>query len=292
MKEVFPGIFLETAYPPYNLVLIDTSHGVIAIDIPPRPVHAVNWLEQARSALGEIRYAIMTDASPERQMATAFWDVPIIATETTLRLMEAYDEDRERRSFIEDLTARYEDELNLIEHVEPRKPTLAFDETFRLYTDDRYLELSTSEGGAAPGSLWVFVPDQSLLITGDTVAVEDPPPLDLTPDSKAWLNSLGLIAHRRSVEHIIPGRGSGPITQEEIEPHRELMRVLRRSARKLAHGTSELDLAETAQDLGQTFFKGHGQVAVKRLQAGLEHLVAEVESEESSDDEESEDNGD
>jgi hypothetical protein len=70
------------------------------------------------------------------------------------------------------------------------------------------------------------------------------------------------------------------------------MRVLRRSARKLAHGTSELDLAETAQDLGQTFFKGHGQVAVKRLQAGLEHLVAEVESEESSDDEESEDNGD
>ena len=282
MKEISPGIFLETAYPPYNLVLIDTSQGAIAIDIPPRPVHAVNWLEQARSALGEIRYAIMTDASPERQMATAFWDVPIIATETTLRLMEVYDEDRERRAFVEDLAARYEDELNLIENVAPRKPTMAFDEALRLYVDDSYVELSAIEGGAAPGSLWVFVPDRDLLITGDIVAVEDPPPLDLTPDSKAWLDTLGVIAHRRSVEQIIPGRGPAPITQEEIEPHRELLRVLRRSARKLAHGTSELDLAETAQDLGQTFFGAQGQVAVKRLQAGLEHLVAEVKREEST----------
>ena len=50
MKEIFPGIFLETAYPPYNLVLIDTVRGAVAVDIPPRPVHAVNWLDRARRA--------------------------------------------------------------------------------------------------------------------------------------------------------------------------------------------------------------------------------------------------
>jgi glyoxylase-like metal-dependent hydrolase (beta-lactamase superfamily II) len=283
MKEVFPGVFLETAYPPYNLILVDTDKGAIAIDIPPRPVHAVNWLEQARSALGKIRYAVMTDASPERQLATAFWDVPLIATETTLRLMEAYDDDRQRRDFVEDLTARYGDELDLIENVEPHKPTLAFNASLRLYIDDRYLELSSIEGGAAPGSLWVFLPDQGLLMTGDTVAVEDPPPLDLTPDSKAWLNALGIIANRRSVEQIIPGRGPAPIKPGDIEPQRELLRVLRRSARKLVRGTSELTLAETAQQLGETFFSEQGQVAVKRLQAGLAHLVAEVEAENAED---------
>lgn len=289
MQEVFPGIFLETTYPPYNLVLIDTDKGAIAVDVPPRPVHAVNWLEQARSALGKIRYVVMTDASPERQMATAFWDVPIIATETTLRLLEAYDEERVRRDFVEDLAARYGDELDLVENVEPRKPTLAFDDALRLYIDDGYVEFSTVEGGAAPGSLWVFVPDQGVLITGDIVAVEDPPPLNLTPDSKAWLNTLGVIAHRRSVEQIIPGRGPSPIKPEEIEPQRELLRVLRRSARKLARGTSELSLPETAQEMGETFFSEQGQVAVKRLQAGLEHLVAEVEREQSSDDESEDD---
>lgn len=292
MKEIFPGIFLETAYPPYNLVLIDTDKGAIAVDIPPRPVHAVNWLEQARSALGRIRYAVMTDASPERQMATAFWDVPIVATETTLRLMEAYDEDRERRAFVEDLAARYEDELGLIENVEPHKPTLAFDDALRIYAGGGYVEMSSIEGGAAPGSLWVFVPDQGVLITGDTVAVEDPPPLDQTPDSKAWLNTLGVIAHRRSVEHIVPGRGPAPITREDIEPQRELLRVLRRSARKLARGTSELSLAETAAELGDTFFGDQGQIAVRRLQTGLEHLVAEVRNERESEDEESEEDSD
>ena len=279
MKEIFPGIFLETAYPPYNLVLIDTVRGAVAVDIPPRPVHAVNWLEQARSALGSIRYAIMTDASPERQMATAFWDVPIIATEKTLRLMEAYDEDRERRAFVEDLTARYEDELSLVENVEPRKPTLAFDEELRLYTDGGYVSLSTIEGGAAPGSLWVFLRDQGVLITGDTVAIEEAPPLNLTPDSKAWLNTLGVLAHRRSVDHIIPGRGPAPMTREDIEPQRELLRVLRRSARKLVRGTADLSLAETAEQLGERFFSEQGQIAVKRLHTGLEHLVAEVRGE-------------
>ncbi len=289
MQEVFPGIFLETTYPPYNLILIGTDRGAIAIDVPPRPVHAVNWLEQARSVLGKIRYAVMTDASPERQMATAFWDVPIIATETTLRLMETYDEERNRRDFVEDLAGRYGDELDLVENVEPRKPTLSFNHTLRLYADDGYVEFATAEGGAAAGSLWVFVPDRGVLITGDTVAVEDPPPLDLTPDSKAWLNTLGVIAHRRSVEQIIPGRGPSVITPAEIEPQRELLRVLRRSARKLARGTSELSLAETAQELGQMFFSKQGQVAVKRLQAGLEHLVAEIEGEQSSDDESEDD---
>ena len=43
MQEIAPGIFVESAYPPYNLGLIVTERGPIVIDMPPRPSYAWAW---------------------------------------------------------------------------------------------------------------------------------------------------------------------------------------------------------------------------------------------------------
>lgn len=276
MKEVAPGFFVESSYPPYNVVLITSDQGGIVVDLPPSPMHAMNWLEQARGIAGTLRYVILTGASGERQMGTAVCDVPIVATETTLRVMEAYDEDRPRREFLDSLAERYPGEIDAFDSLAPRKPMLAFNEIVTLYADGRALQLE-AVAGAAPGSLWIWVADEGLLIAGDTVVSETAPPMTEVSDSKAWLDTMTSLAHRAAIKMIIPGRGAVTIPKAEIEPQREFMRVMRRAARTIAHKDADnLGLTRTAQELGQTFFNRQGQKAVREIKAGLERLVAEI----------------
>jgi glyoxylase-like metal-dependent hydrolase (beta-lactamase superfamily II) len=285
MKEVAPDIFVESTYPPYNLVLIKTEKGGLVIDIPPNPVQAMNWLEQARATAGGLRYVVLTDGGRDRQMATAICEVPMIASEATLRVMEAYEDERAQRDFIEELSTRYPEEVEAIDNLEPRKPTVAFNEHFTLYAETRTFEFEVVDG-AATGSLWVFVPEEKLLITGETVVGDAVPMMSTVPDSKAWLNTMTSLAHREGVKQIIPGRGRAMIHRAEIEPQREFMRVMRRAARTLARKSgSGLSLSQTAQELGQTFFNAKGQQAIKEIKAGLSHLVAEVEAQDANEEE-------
>jgi glyoxylase-like metal-dependent hydrolase (beta-lactamase superfamily II) len=285
MKEVTPGFFVESSYPPYNLVLIITDRGGIVVDLPPSPMHAMNWLEQARGVAGTLRYVILTDGTRDRQMGTAVCDVPIVATETTLQLMKAYDEDRPRRDFMDDLVAAYPDEVGAFDNLEPRKPMLAFTEAITLFSGNHDFQIETV-AGAAPGSLWIWAADEELLIAGDTVVSDVVPPMVDVPDSKAWLNTMTALAHHAHVKTIIPGRGAFAISKAEIESQREFMRVMRRAARTIAHnGSDNLGFKRTAQELGQTFFNRQGQQAVKQIKAGLEHLVVEIEALEMAKDE-------
>jgi len=139
------------------------------------------------------------------------------------------------------------------------------------------LTLETVEG-AEPGSLWLTVPGHHLLFAGDTVAVDEPPPLERTADSKAWLNSLGHLAKRSKIYQIVPGRGKAPILRGDVEQQREFLRVMRRTARTLAHKRqNNVNYTQPAQDLGQIFFNQSGQKAVKRIRHGLERLVLEIQ---------------
>ncbi|MBN1247896.1 MAG: hypothetical protein JXC32_09575 [Anaerolineae bacterium] len=286
MKEVISGFFVESSYPPYNLGLIATETGGIVIDLPPNPMHTMNWLEQARGTVGDLRYVVLTDGGRDRKMGTVACDVPIIGTEGTLRALAVYDEDRPRRDFLEALISRYPEEAGAFESLSLHKPMLAFSEAFVLYAGDWELHFEAVEG-AAPGSLWICLPDKELVIAGDTVVSGAVPPMAETPDSKAWLNTMTSLAHRQTVRSIIPGRGDALIPRAGIEPQREFMRVMRRAARTIARkGDDNLGLSRTAQELGQTFFNHQGQQAVKAIRLGLEHLVAEVAAgqEDASDD--------
>jgi glyoxylase-like metal-dependent hydrolase (beta-lactamase superfamily II) len=285
MKEIAPGIFVESSYPPYNLVLIATSQGGIAVDLPPNPVHALNWLEQARATVSPLRYVVMTDAKRERQLATASCTLPIIATTATLQAMAIYSEERARREFTEALALHYPEEVAGLDRLLPHKPAIAFDDSFTFHAEGRTVRFESIKS-AAPGSLWLLVTDQGLLIAGDTVVHDTVPSLAFTANSKAWLDTLATLSHRHAVKAIVPGRGGPMITNGDIEPQREFMRVMRRAARTLLRkGANGLSLAQTAQELGQTFFNRQGQKAVKEIRAGLEHLIEELASEEPDKDE-------
>jgi len=285
MQEIEPGIFVESNYPPYNLGLIVTDHGSIVIDIPPRPSHAWAWQQQVEEVAGKPRYAVLTDASLERQVAASLWNVPIIGGEALLRALIAYDE-RSWREMLQAYVIQHPEEADEVLQIKPHPPTLILDKHFLLHYRTPPLEFESVAGGA-PGSMWLTVPELGLIFAGDTIAVDEPALLERTPDSKAWLNTLSNLARRTTVRHIVPGRGKVPIQQSDIEPQREFIRVMRRTARTLA-GNNNFRLIECAQDLGQTFYNAQGQKAVRRIRMGLERLVAEIHQMKAAADEERE----
>ncbi len=274
MQEILPGIFVESRYPPYNVGLILTPHGPLVVDIPPRPGHAWAWQEQVEQVAGRPRYAIITAATIEKQIAASLWDVPLIATTEMLRLITTRDE-REWREMVQTFMTQYPDETDQWLQLHPHPPTLTFDQRMSLHYGNSALELEAI-AGAAPGSLWLILPECGLLFAGDTVVVSEPPVLDNTPNSKEWLNTLSVLARRTRIRQIVPGRGKAPIQHGDIESQREFLRVMRRTARTLA-ANNGVHLAQCAQDLGQAFYNAQGQRAVKRIKAGLEHLIAEIQ---------------
>ena len=273
MQEIAPGIFVESAYPPYNLGLIVTDDGPIVIDVPPRPSHAWAWQQQVEEVAGKPRYAVLTDASLERQIAASLWNAPLIAGEALLRALLDYDE-RSWRETLQVYVIQHPEEAEEVLRIKPHPPTLILDKHFLLHYRTPPLEFESVAGGA-PGSLWLTVPDHSLFFAGDTIIVDEPALLERTPDSKAWLNTLSNLARRTTIRHIVPGRGKAPIQHSDIEAQREFIRVMRRTARTLA-GSNSFRLIQCAQDLGQAFYNAQGQKAIRRIRAGLEHLVAEI----------------
>ncbi|MBN1873513.1 MAG: hypothetical protein JXA33_04725, partial [Anaerolineae bacterium] len=232
------------------------------------------WQQQVEEVAGKPRYVVLTDATLERQIAASLWNTPIVAEEVMLRTLTAYDE-RGWREMLQGYIAQNPEEIEDVIRLKPHPPTLAFNRHFLLHCCIPPLEFESVAGGA-PGSLWVTLSEHGLFFAGDTIVVDEPALLEHTPDSKAWLNTLSNLARRSTIRHIVPGRGKAPIQHNAIESQREFMRVMRRTARTLA-GHNSFQLVQCAQDLGQTFYNAQGQRAVKRIRAGLEHLIVEIQ---------------
>jgi glyoxylase-like metal-dependent hydrolase (beta-lactamase superfamily II) len=276
MKEIAPGIHVESAFPPYNLVLIQTQESVVVVDIPPKPVDAMNWYEQILGLVDHIDFVVLTDASLERQIAAMLWDIPIIASETLYSALAVYDDERARRDLVQRFQEMYPEAEKFVDQLKPRRPMLAFTHRLQLHYRIPPLQFETVDG-AAPGSLWVTLSDLGLLIAGDTVCIDDIPPFSNIADSSAWLATLAALSRRQSVKNIVTGRGTPLVQRGEIERQREFLRVMRRAARKMARGSPQAgNLTETAQDLGQVFFNNRGQRAVKQIRQGLENLILEI----------------
>lgn len=278
MKEIAPDIFVESQYAPYNLGLIRTEHGGLVIDIPPHPEDAARWWDEAEAVAGPLRYAVLTDAQPERLLAATYWKkTPLIAAKGFLQRLDAYDE-RGWQELLQELARRYPGYEQAILACKPRRPNIAFDDRFLLHYPPHPLEFQAVAGVAA-GSLWVFSPNQGLLFAGESVALDEPPVLEYIPNSHALLNTLSALAGRNSVQKIVPGHGHAPAHRGDLESMREYLRVVRRAARSLARSQAAgSDVTHAAQDLMQTFFpsRAHPQPMVQRIRRGLERLVEEI----------------
>ncbi|MBN1639660.1 MAG: MBL fold metallo-hydrolase [Anaerolineae bacterium] len=200
MREVAPGVYVETAYGSGNVGAVLTGVGIVCVDMPMLPRDAHHWLAQLASVTDEpIIALIQTDYDRERVISTHVVDAPLIAHDATWSRMRVYSSEKVLGQINEllhkDSSAR---------EWQVRMPDITFSDRLILVKGEREIHVLHG-GGHSPAACMVSLPRESILFTGDIVTCGVHPSMTHA-ESREWLATLTAL-RKMSVGLIIPGHG-------------------------------------------------------------------------------------
>jgi cyclase len=243
MREVSPGVYVETGFQGGNVGLILTGEGAVLIDTPMMPWEAREWARMIKRATDEkIRFVINTDHHTEHSLGNHFFAGTVIGHETGWKEIVGFSE-AYRQRLIDSLQtgdAERDSELKGLTLVPPR---LTLTDHLTLYLGDRILQL-LHVGGHATSSMVVHLKREKVVFTGDVV-VQGVQPILSQSNSREWLSALGRI-RRISIDVLVPGQGE-PGGKEMTVTVSEFIRSIRSGARK--HYRAGQSKAETYNHL-------------------------------------------
>jgi glyoxylase-like metal-dependent hydrolase (beta-lactamase superfamily II) len=278
MKEIAPNIYVATKYPGVNAGFVVLPEGAIAIDVPTLPQDALAWRKQVVSkARGPILYVLLTDAHPDRMLSVGLLETPIVAARAAYERASAYTEGF-RRGVVESWARRYPGAADDLAKVPPALPEVMFTESLTLHKGGEDVTIRRVDG-CSPGSSWIHFQKRDVLFAGDTVVVDTHPFMEVTPDTKAWLNTLKSLRRARySKTTIVPGRG--PVCDRSAtSPLSEYVALARRRARSLhAGGRARVDKAAMVAELLAYFpiADDERDLVQRRVKAGLDRLCEQL----------------
>ncbi|HDQ73389.1 MAG TPA: MBL fold metallo-hydrolase [Chloroflexi bacterium] len=287
MKEIAPNIYVSTEFRGLNVGFIDLPNGVVAIDAPPLPKDARRWKRQIQeTAKGPILYLMLTDGHPDRLLGARILadmgQTPILASRPAYDHAVGYT-DGFWRGVVDGWVRRYPEDAEELIGVRGILPEILFTEGLTLHKPGQDLDVEQIDG-AAPGSAWIHLPDRNVLFVGDTLVVGEPPYMDTTPDTRAWMKTLTTLRRSRFSDTIIvPGRG--PLAdQSSTYPLSDYLGLARRRVRSMhaSDQTSKSDREPVINELLATFSLSEGDEdwARRRIKSGLDRLIEELGPEE------------
>ncbi|HUL32099.1 MAG TPA: MBL fold metallo-hydrolase [Thermodesulfobacteriota bacterium] len=202
MKQITPNVYVETEFIGSNVSFVTTRAGVIMVDSPMIPTDALRWRGEILDR-GAIRYLINTEHHPDHVAGNFFFPGTVLSSEKTRReiLGLPLEEFRKRIALDPDGHGLY-----LFDHCHYRikAPDLAYSGTLSLFSGDHTFELHQMPGHTL-GQSAVYIPQEKVLITGDTVTYKNQIFLH---DSEPflWLESLKRITDME-IDLIVPGHG-------------------------------------------------------------------------------------
>jgi cyclase len=245
IREIAPGIFVETEYHGANVAFIVTGEGVVLIDTPMLPDEARQWMVEIRQRTDEkILYVINTDHHRAHVIGNQYFPTAtVIAHEHAWKEMKSYGD-----SFRTRLINMYRDRIpeaveEWKEHLQIIKPEITFTGRTILYKGDKEMHL-IPVGGHTLATSVIHFPNEKLLFTGDAVVTNRPPFLS-QGNTKQWLEALTYLRKLR-YDVLIPGHGE--LTgKEATEKMSEYLRMVRRKVRSAYR--AGLPKADTARSL-------------------------------------------
>jgi glyoxylase-like metal-dependent hydrolase (beta-lactamase superfamily II) len=287
MREIAHNIYVSTEFRGLNVGFINFPHGIVAIDAPPLPQDAHEWKQQIEEvAKGPILYVVLTDGHPDRllgaRVLAELGQTPVVAARAAYDHAVNYT-DGFWRSVVDGWSRRYPEDAQALEGLQGILPELMFTESLTLHKPGEDLIIEKING-AAPGSAWIRLSEQNIIFLGDTLVLGEPPYMDATPDSRAWLDTLTTLRRSRFSDlTFVPGRG--PLgDQSSTYPLSDYLALTRRRVRSmhLADQTSKSDREPVIDELLATFSlpEEHLDWARRRIKAGLDHLIDELAPEE------------
>lgn len=257
MEEIASGIYVLSVYPGINVGIVVTREGALAVDVPPASAEHQAWRRALRALGIPFRYLILTGDQPERVEGASWVEVPIIAARGNGTDWS-----------ISPVSGR------------PLKPEILVDGRITLHGS--FPVVIEQVPGPRARSLWVWLPEQGVLFTGDAVVIGHHPALAEAPAILPWLEALRRITGSNPpVRRVVPGRGpaGGPEIVKPLVAYFERALELVRAAR--TSGSARVDLTRAVEELLNLFPVPDGDVDRQRQQirAGLERLLEETRSE-------------
>ncbi len=217
MQQVTENVFTSTKFRGCNPSFVVTTAGVVVVDTPQLPSKAVKMRQEAELR-GPIRYVINT----EHHVDHIFGNYYFRGAGSVVHHQGVYDnfmvptpdldpfdyaaeaiptDDPEGASLFPDRSEYYAD---------PNKGELVFNSDLDLRLGRHTFHLIHTPGHT-PGQVAVYVPDERVVFTGDTVFSECQTWL-MTSDINQWVASLDVV-RGLDVDHVIPGHG--PVTTKK-----------------------------------------------------------------------------
>lgn len=189
VKKVTENVYVIEHEEAANNVIIVGKKGVVLVDTSLFPEKAKSIAKFVRDfTMKNITLVFNTHYHPDHTFGNVVFDVPILAHELTRQKMEQFD-----TGYFETLG---------IEYFEPRLPDVLFEDEFEY--EDGIKVLFIHGPGHTPDSSYVYIPSESVLITGDTVINNIHPEIVTDSNLAAWLKTLDKLPQ---VKHVIPGHG-------------------------------------------------------------------------------------
>jgi glyoxylase-like metal-dependent hydrolase (beta-lactamase superfamily II) len=310
METIGANIFVETVYPGINVGCIITDEGAICVDTPLLPGEAQRWMARIESLGAEqVRFVVYTSGQSERILGTQYFisekQVPlppqqisaqrvtrprplpfrqpapmltpeqsrwvqlgaVVAHKSAWQKVKEHQTDSFKQSMVDMFGERDPDMVKL----DVTLPQITFDDRIKLYVGDVTVELLA----AADAVLWVWLLEQRVLFTGDTVVVGVHPPLtDI--DLPAWLNALERLCQDPRFQDTIIVPGRGPLSDvSAVEPLVEYLRIAcSRTEEIYAEGRPKAELNEVAAKLLPLYPVADGQRerVQRQIKLGLDNL--------------------
>jgi cyclase len=228
MREISPGIFLETDHRGANYAGITTDAGVVVIDTPMVPNQAKAFRAELSRVTGGLSflYVINTDHHRGHILGNQYFQpTPVIGHEQAWKHMKGYGDNFKQR-VVDSFKKEPEVQAQLTD-IQIIVPKVTFSHRLDIVRGTRDLRIIRVGGHTAATSV-IWLPNESILFVGDAVWVDQHPYM-AQANSKEWLDGLTYI-RKFKADKIVPGRG--PICgREATERMSEYIRFMRSRVR-------------------------------------------------------------
>ncbi|HUX20860.1 MAG TPA: MBL fold metallo-hydrolase [Spirochaetia bacterium] len=268
MEKVTENVYTETKKRGCNPGYIVTSDGVVVIDTPQLPTQAVAMCKEAESH-GPIRFLINTEYHVDHIFGNFYFKSAenVIAHRVTVEnFMVVTPEINPYEYAVEALPTDDPDGFKILPDqktyfADPNKPNLIVDGDTTLTVGDHTFELIHTPGHT-PGQLAVFIPEERVVFTADTVFNHCQTWLYVS-DVDQWIKSLERLLEL-DAEYVVPGHGPVCSKQEIYVQRAFLMEWVTAVAVAVGKGWSKEECLQRISfkerfpvDIGQEYMIDH-----------------------------------
>lgn len=272
MRTVADGVHVAVAAPAYkvnsNAAIIETDDGLIVVDSHSKPSAARVVVEKLRDLTPKpVRYVINTHFHWDHWHGNevypaAYPGVEVITSDITreamlrkglkriqdhvrsvpaeiarLRADLAAATDPDRRAEFASNLRQAEGYLAEVSGLKPALPTMTFENTMRIFRRDREIHLLHLGRAHTEGDIFVYLPKEKVVVTGDCVIDWTPFMGDGYPED--WARTLGRL-EQLDFTHMLMGHGE-PAGKDWLRVFRGYIEDLVEAARREAAAGASLD---------------------------------------------------